>query len=161
MKIRRAVAADAALWQAERLKALRLAPAAFGARLADWQDRPVSDFAAEIESYRIFFAFDADRPVGHIRWCPDADPAETGRAWVEAVFVDPAARGQGCAQALIAAALADALTAGMAEVWLDVGAANSAAQSAYRKAGFRAVPADQRPRSAASACELSMVRILP
>ncbi len=156
--VRRIGPEDAAHWRAIRLEALRSAPEAFSARLDDWKSRPLADFAAQILANPVFLAFEDGQAVGSATWtrdrgCPD-------RCWIESVFVRPAARGRGAAQALIAAAMADAKSAGMAEIWLEVGAANAAAQAAYRRAGFVRVEARRRPSPPCGRCEVGMWRAL-
>ncbi|MGB3316528.1 MAG: GNAT family N-acetyltransferase [Albidovulum sp.] len=159
MIIRRVGPDEAAAWRAIRLEALATVPEAFSARLADWQDRPLADFAAQLAANPTFLAFDGDAPVGCIAWIRDAEDA--ARGWIGGVFVAGAARGSGLGHAMIGAAMADAQGAGVTKLWLDVGAGNLAAQSAYRRAGFAEVAAEERPGTACSACEISMWRALP
>lgn len=160
MIIRKITTAEAPLWRDIRLEALATAPKAFASRLEDWADRPIADFAARIAATHIFLAFDGDRPVGCISWSCDEDPAMPRRGWVESVFVSPAVRGKGTAQALITAILTDAAAAGMTEIFLEVGAANKAAQSAYQRAGFQAITGSDRPQLSCGVCEITMRRDL-
>ncbi|SPH24989.1 Mycothiol acetyltransferase [Defluviimonas aquaemixtae] len=158
--IRRLGPGDAALWRAIRLEALATAPLAFSAQLADWETRPIEDFAAQIADNPIFLAFEGERPVGSITWTRDRDPVFPTRAWVEGVFVSPVMRQRGVGRALMDVAMAAARRAGMREMWLEVGAANAAARAAYARAGFAEVLGPDRPSPSRGACEISMWRAL-
>jgi ribosomal protein S18 acetylase RimI-like enzyme len=158
MIIRRVGPDEVEAWRAIRLEALGTAPEAFSARFADWQNRPLSDFAAQLAENPTFLAFDADRPVGCISWVRDAE--DKSRGWIGGVFVGPTARGMGIGQALIAASVADAETAGITEMWLEVRAGNAPARRAYERAGFAVVTDLDRPRNNCG-CEIGMRRVLP
>ncbi|MCV2871528.1 GNAT family N-acetyltransferase [Defluviimonas sp. WL0050] len=157
MIVRRVGPAEAEVWRAIRLEALGKAPEAFSARLADWQDRPLTDFAAQLEANPTFLAFEGDAPVGCISWVPEAD--DPSRGWIGGVFVADRMRGKGVGQALIATAVADARTAGITEMWLEVRAGNVAALKVYEQAGFAVVTDPDRPRNSCG-CEIGMRRAL-
>ncbi len=158
MTVRRAGPDAAQAWRAIRLEALTLAPGAFSAKLADWRDRPLADFAAQLAANPTFLAFEGAAPVGCIAWVRDG--AAASRGWIGGVYVADRMRGKGVGDALIAAVLADAADAGIAELWLEVGAENAPAQAAYRRAGFEVVGDPARPRQSC-ACEVGMRRRLP
>lgn len=158
MIVRRAGPEEAEAWRAIRLEALAMVPEAFSARLADWQDRPLADFAVQLAANPTFLAFEGDDPVGCIAWMRDA--ADTARGWIGGVYVADRMRGRGVGQALIATALADAKAAGIAQMWLEVRAGNAPAQRAYEQAGFVVVPDPDRPKNSCG-CEIGMRRVLP
>ncbi|MDI3337052.1 GNAT family N-acetyltransferase [Defluviimonas aestuarii] len=157
MMIRRVGPAEAEAWRAIRLEALGKAPEAFSARLADWQDRPLDDFGAQLDANPTFLAFEGDVPVGCISWVREAD--DPSRGWIGGVFVADRMRGKGVGQALIAAAVAEAQTTGITEMWLEVRAGNVAALKAYEQAGFAVVTDPDRPRNSCG-CEIGMRRAL-
>ena len=158
MIVRRAGPNEAAAWRAIRLEALAAAPEAFSARLTDWQDRPLADFAAQLAANPTFLAFDGEDPVGCIAWMRDS--SDSTRGWIGGVYVADRMRGQGVGQALIVAALSDAKAAGIAEMWLEVRAGNAPAQRAYEQAGFAVVADPERPKNSCG-CEIGMRRVLP
>jgi GNAT superfamily N-acetyltransferase len=72
------------------------------------------------------------RPVGSIA----LTPLDAGRAEVDVMYVDPAQRRQGVAQALMAALESHARYAGVAEIVLRAGEPQPEALAFYRAAGF-------------------------
>lgn len=62
-----------------------------------------------------------------------------GEGEILSIAIDPAHRGAGHGRALLEAALAALLAAGVATVWLEVRRSNEAAQRLYAGAGFVAV----------------------
>lgn len=126
-------------WREIRLAALRDAPDAFDAALADWQDRPLADFAKRLRDVPTFAAGDAPgQPLATASWMPGLDDRDPLRGWLLAVFALPQARGQGHATAAIRAALDDAMAQGMTSMGLNVRDTASHAQALYRRLGFRA-----------------------
>lgn len=128
----------AAEWRDIRLAALRLAPQAFDAELADWQNRPLADFADRLAKLSTFAAGDAPGiPMAVASWGAGLDDRDPDRGWLFAVFALPQARGRGYAQAAITAVLDDALQRGATSMGLNVLAANLQAQRLYHRLGFR------------------------
>lgn len=76
--------------------------------------------------------------VGHFDLCVVDGVARLGR-----VILDPTLRGRGCSRTVIDFALAEAQRLGAERVRLNVIASNTPAIRAYRRAGFRARPADR------------------
>jgi ribosomal protein S18 acetylase RimI-like enzyme len=148
---------DAEAWRTIRLEALAKAPEAFSAQLADWQDRPLADFSAQLMANPTFLAFADDIPVGCICWIRETE--DLARGWIGGVYVAERMRGKGVGQALIAAAVADARAAGITEMWLEVRVGNASAQRAYEQAGFAVVTDPDRPRNSCG-CEIGMRRAL-
>ena len=148
--------ADAALWRQIRLLALSTAPDAFGEKHADWQHRPLPDFAAALGFRRTFAVIEGETALACAGWTDDraGDPA---LCWLEAVFVRPAARGRGLGAAVIGAAVTDAARAGQARMLLGVGHRNLPALRLYHRLGFAILPGPG-PRGAAD--EHTMARDL-
>ncbi|MCW3783687.1 GNAT family N-acetyltransferase [Defluviimonas salinarum] len=157
--MRRITPEEAALWRRIRLLALATAPEAFSTRHAEWESRPLADFAAQIAANPVFLAFDNAEPVGSASWSRDTELQTRG--WLTSVFVAPSARGRGHAPALIVATLADAAAAGIREMRLEVGAANRVAQEVYAKVGFAPVPASEAQGPSCGRCEIMLARALP
>lgn len=125
-------------WRDIRLAALRLAPEAFDAELADWQNRPLADFANRLAELATFAAGDTPgTPLAVASWGAGLDDRDPDRGWLFAVFAQPQARGRGYAQAAISAVLTDALQRGATSMGLNVLAANLHAQRLYQRLGFR------------------------
>ncbi len=151
---------DASVWREIRLQALATDPQAFSSRLADWQDRPLGDFARRLAKVRTFAILEAGRAVATAGWAPDLDPALRHRGWVVAVYVMPGHRGRGHAERLMRHLVRDAAAAGLESLWLEVRASGHKAQDLYRRAGFAPVPADEAPRRACGNDEVVMCRVL-
>ena len=80
-------------------------------------------------------------PLGCIALKPLDDPGGEGAACeIKRLYVRPEARGAGLGQALVAAILAAASTAGHAEIKLDTLAEMTAARALYRRFGFTDIP---------------------
>ena len=133
-----------------RLRALRDAPDAFGSTWeaeaaradADWAARLQAAVAGDRDS--VLFAVNGEQACGLV-WCKlCAD--EPGVADLFQMWVDPAVRGRGAGQALLAQAVAWAWEMGMRRVRLGVTAADSPAMRLYLAHGFRAEGGLQPPR---------------
>lgn len=124
-------------WRGIRLESLRDAPEAFDARLEDWRDRPLSDFAARLETVPTFaVGAEIGRPLAVASWQAGLDTGDPSRGWLLSVFARPEARGHGYAEAAIRAVQRDAFAAGMRSIGLYVVAGNCHAQTLYRRLGF-------------------------
>lgn len=125
----------AAQWRDIRLAALREAPDAFEATLADWQDRPLADFARRLADAPTFAAGEVDNvPLAVAGWVGAPDPLY---ACLISVYARPAVRGQGYAAAAIMAVMQDAAAQGMQSIALNVRETGAHAQALYRRLGFR------------------------
>lgn len=115
-------------WRTLRLEALRDAPYAFSATLADWQDAPEERWRARLEgTYNVVAELDGE-PAGMATGFPRDNAVELGTMWVA-----PHARGRGAGEALVRAILG---WAGAKPVTLRVADGNVAAQALYRRLGF-------------------------
>jgi ribosomal protein S18 acetylase RimI-like enzyme len=79
----------------------------------------------------------AGRVAGFVMAGAARDEDAAGLGEVQAIYLDPAARGRGLGRALMDAALAELAGAGLTTVVLWVLTANAAARRFYERAGFR------------------------
>jgi ribosomal protein S18 acetylase RimI-like enzyme len=144
--VRRLSTADAAALRAARIEALTEAPYAFASTLErelrhteqTWRDR----LANERSVY--FGVFGGDRLAGMVAglapgFFADPDPAVpvAAGAWhLVSMWVSPELRGQGLADALVAAVCAAARARGGTAMELWVTGVNHRAEAFYRRAGF-------------------------
>jgi len=134
MEIRVTQKQDWLLLKQIRLAALQDTPTAFGVSYqtaaadsdAQWQVRAAG------ERTRFWLAFDDDRPVGLVG-AGFRDPA---RYELIAMWVEPAARGAGVADALVAAVKARAVELGLEALYLEVAPQNTRAVQFYQRHGF-------------------------
>jgi ribosomal protein S18 acetylase RimI-like enzyme len=115
-------------WRDLRLEALREAPQAFSATLADWENAPEERWRQRLRGTHDLIADLDDRPAGMVTGFPRGDTVELGTLWVA-----PHARGRGVGDALVRAVLD---WAGHRTVTLRVAEANTAATALYRRHGF-------------------------
>jgi ribosomal protein S18 acetylase RimI-like enzyme len=80
---------------------------------------------------------DRGRVAGYALTAPARDDDAAGLGELEAIYLDPGARGQGFGRPLLDAAVAELATAGFATVVLWVLTANASARRFYERAGFR------------------------
>jgi ribosomal protein S18 acetylase RimI-like enzyme len=112
-------------FRALRLRALANAPDAFGATLADAEAEPDDAWRARIERERsILVAGGGDAPT--------PEPI----AGLYGMWVDPALRGTGVADALVEAVVEWARAAGYPQIGLGVMTTNGRAIAFYRRLGF-------------------------
>lgn len=124
-------------WREIRLESLRVAPEAFDTVLTDWQDRPLADFAARLDTVPTFASgAEIGSPLAVASWQAQLDARDPQRGWLLSVYARPKARGRGYAEAAIRAALEDAALAGMSSAGLHVHADNTRAISLYHRLGF-------------------------
>ena len=125
-------------WRDIRLAALCDAPESFDATLAEWQDRPLADFAARLAGIATFVSGDVPgQPLATAGWLAVRGPRATRRGWLLGVYARPQARGRGYAEAVIHATLADAKGRGMTSMGLNVRDTATRAQALYHRLGFR------------------------
>ena len=121
---------DWAVWRELRLKALRDAPEAFGAKLADWQgdgDHEQRWRARLAGGTHNLVAYLDGEPVGMVSGMPHGHCVELTSMWVA-----PPARGHGVGDALVDAVVDRA----DGTVSLMVKESNTAASALYRRHGF-------------------------
>ncbi len=136
MAVRRLGPAEWAAFRAIRLRALQDAPDAFGASYADELALSDADWRARADrADRAVFV--ADGPGGLVGLAiggPAPNIADTAALY--SMWVDPAARRQGLASALIAAVRAWAAAAGYPRLGLGVTTSNAPAIALYERLGF-------------------------
>jgi GNAT superfamily N-acetyltransferase len=137
-----------------RLQALQESPEAFATTYAEQAARPdtswagrLAEAAASGRDLPLLAELDG-QPVG-LAWARE-DAANPMAIEVFQVWVAPAARGRGCAAALLRMAVAWARERGARTVMLDVTPGDTAAVRLYLREGFRNVgePVPVRPGSA-------------
>jgi GNAT superfamily N-acetyltransferase len=133
--VRRAVLGDEEVLRSIRLQALSDTPEAFDSTLERERARTIADWQRWF-TYGATFVFETpDGLKGIAAGIPhDSDPAA---AFLVSMWVHPDLRGTGAADALVASVLAWAKSAGLADVWLLVGAYNERARKLYERNGFR------------------------
>jgi ribosomal protein S18 acetylase RimI-like enzyme len=136
--VRPATAADVPAVTALLLAQLlehRMAPAADALRAS------VERVLADPARGRIFVAADGARPVG-VAALSFSWPLEHAArvAWLEELYVEPAARERGIGTRLLRAALAAAREAGVVAVELEVDVDHRRAARLYEREGFRPLP---------------------
>ena len=133
-------AADAARFQTLRLRAVDTAPTSFLPTLDEESQVPVDEFATRItpsHERAVFGAFDGDTLVGITGVRRDARAKVAHKATIWGVFVDPAYRGRGIAQALLESATAHAAQAWQCkQLMLCVNEVNCTAERLYASQGF-------------------------
>ncbi|HWS04599.1 MAG TPA: GNAT family N-acetyltransferase [Burkholderiaceae bacterium] len=142
-RVRRLLSADAAVYQALRLRALREHPQAFTSSVEDEQDRPPAWAQARLREdplrpHDLFLgAFLDEVLVGVVGLQGRYRAKERHNATVVGMYVAPEAAGRGLGQALMHELLAraQALPA-LAQLDLTVTEGNDAAQSLYARCGF-------------------------
>jgi GNAT superfamily N-acetyltransferase len=159
-EIRRARSDEWRQMKAIRLRALAEAPTAFGSTLVREQTFADETWRARTESSMTFLAYESDRVVGTA--CGYVDPAgEPGVVQLVAMYVEPAARGQGCSHLLIDAVLDAAAAAGAAQVRLNVTDVNEVAARCYRRHGFSETGRTSRLLHSPEITEIEMMVALP
>lgn len=119
-----------------RRRALADAPDAFWETLEDESVRPDSDWTERlaVPDAATFVASIDGSDVGLVFGSPHH--AHAGDAGLYSMWVAPATRGYGAGEALIAAVIDWARSAGYATLRLDVGDVNVSAQRLYERMGF-------------------------
>ena len=115
-----------------RLRALREAPYAFGSRYEDWAQAPEERWRDRLENVPLNLVARMD---GELVGMASGVLENEDGAELISMWVDPAGRGSGVADALIEAVVAWARVAGRS-TYLMVRRENARAVSAYTRAGF-------------------------
>ncbi|MFD9894601.1 GNAT family N-acetyltransferase [Amycolatopsis sp. NPDC059027] len=135
ISLRVLTAEDWAAWREMRLAALREAPEAFGASLADWQGAGDTELRWRQRlgghSFNVLAALNG-KPAGMASGMPRDDVVELISMWVA-----PFARGRGVGDALVVAVVEWAKEHGAERVVLRVQPSNQYAAALYRRHGFR------------------------
>jgi ribosomal protein S18 acetylase RimI-like enzyme len=122
------------IWRELRLAALAGAPAAFGSRLADWQDADEERWRDRlaIPGSVNFVALLEGKPAG----MASGVPGEDGIPELISMWVSPAGRGKGIGDRLVQAVAQWARLQGAAVLRLGVAEDNEQAATLYRRNGF-------------------------
>jgi ribosomal protein S18 acetylase RimI-like enzyme len=133
--VRRAVLGDEPVLRTLRLEALAEAPEAFGSTRDRELARTTADWQRWLAPGVTLILEDAGTPRGLVAGMLDAQDPRT--VHLMAMWVHPALRGSGAADALVVAHLAWARTVGARSVQLDVFATNDRARRLYERHDFR------------------------
>lgn len=128
---------DWRLWRELRHKALAEAPYAFSSTLAEWQgagdlEQRWRDRLSIPGSYNVVALVDG-RPAGMASGFPEDDPDVV---WLHSMWVDPAARGLGVGDRLVAGIVAWAAKSGARTMMLGLIEGNANAEALYLRHGF-------------------------
>jgi ribosomal protein S18 acetylase RimI-like enzyme len=137
MHIRRLAPADALLYRALRLRALREHPDAFTSSYEDDQGQPVEASAARLAAHAFWGAYQGAELYGFVGLEREARVKNRHKATVVGMYVAPEVTGQGVGRALLLALLAHARGEGLDSLVLTVTDGNAQAQRLYASAGFR------------------------
>lgn len=133
IRVRRALVPDWRQYRSLRLAALRDSPDAFGSTLADAELLTEGDWRARLLGAACFITAVDEQPVGLA-----AGLFEDGSAELVSMWVEPASRGSGAADLLVAAVIEWAANAGHGQLSLWVATGNLRAQRLYARHGFEA-----------------------
>jgi GNAT superfamily N-acetyltransferase len=131
------VPGDEAVLRDVRIAALTDAPEAFGSTLERELARTPEDWRRWMSPGTVFMLYDAGQARGLVAGAARED--DPSAIQLMAMWVDPALRGSGAADALITALVAWAVSASAREIRLRVVKENSRARRAYERHGFRPV----------------------
>jgi GNAT superfamily N-acetyltransferase len=128
---------DWRLWRELRHRALAEAPYAFRSALTEWQgdgdrEQRWRDRLAIPGSFNVVALVDG-QPVGMGSGFPEDEPDVV---WLHSMWVDPAARGKGVGDRLVAAIVEWAAKSGARKMMLGVVEGNANAEALYRRHGF-------------------------
>ena len=140
---------DAAAFRAQRIRALREHPDAFGRAPEEvdsvevWTERLRGYGLSDLDF--LLGAFDTDSLVGAVGCHRDHGAKQRHIAYVWGMYVAPEQRGRGLGRRLLLAALERIRTwPDVEQVWLDVTIGNAAARALYASCGFRSIAVKPR-----------------
>jgi RimJ/RimL family protein N-acetyltransferase len=139
--IRATTADDATRLRAMRVEALTSSPTSFGSAVEDIDSHDWTQLATGDANHRSFIAEHAGELVGHAGIHRSTRPKERHHADIWGVFVRPAFRRSGVAQACVTAAVDWARETGVSIVKLTV-VPESGAMGCYLRCGFRVTGVD-------------------
>lgn len=141
MKIRSLDRADAALFQALRLRGLIECPSAFASTYEEESELSLEDVGERLSRTKdrfVFGAFEGPRLVGVLGLVREHKAKLAHKAFLWGMYVDPEYRNRGIAGKLVRQALRHARELpGVRQVYLGVNAANAPAQKLYTSKGFK------------------------
>jgi RimJ/RimL family protein N-acetyltransferase len=133
-------AADATAFHALRMQALQAHPHAFASSAQEQAAQPLATLAQRLQpsdTAWVLGAWTDHQLVGTIGLQRHSPTKLAHKAQIWGVYVDPAHRKQGIAQALLTSAVAHACTMpGLQQLQLSVSSHNHAAIALYQRAGF-------------------------
>ena len=135
MIVRRAATGDEPILRRVRLQALSDTPEAFGSTYDRELARTIADWQRWMSPGATFILDDAGGAKGIIAGLRDEHDAAV--VHLMSMWVDPALRGSGAAEALVASLLAWAETEGARQMRLAVIQTNDRARRFYERLGFR------------------------
>lgn len=137
MLVRPLTPADATLYRALRLRALREHPDAFTSSWEEDRDQPLEAAAARLAKHAFWGAYERSELYGIVGFERESRAKNQHKATVVGMYVAPEAAGQGLGRALMEALLAHASGAGVQSLVLTVTDGNPAATRLYESVGFR------------------------
>jgi ribosomal protein S18 acetylase RimI-like enzyme len=144
IEIRQLTAADAAAFQALRLRSLRESPEAFGSSYDEEVSRPLTAVAERLEAARtptakiVFGAFANGALVGVIGCVQESRVKARHKAVIWGMYVVPEARGQGVGRSLLDRAVVEARAwPNVERIILSAVERATAARALYQSAGFK------------------------
>lgn len=145
MQVRLLTSADAAEYQAVRLRSLCEHPEAFGTSAEEEQDTPLEKVGEQLVHHPTFGAFVDETLIGIVSLFRYPRLKTRHRAILGGMYVAPEARGQGAGKALLQAVIEHGRGMdGLEDIVLAVTVGNHTARSLYRKMGF--IPYSIDPR---------------
>lgn len=143
-EIRQLTGADAAAFQALRLRSLRESPEAFGSSYDEEVSRPLAGVAERLEAARtptakiVFGAFANGALMGVIGCVQESRIKARHKAVIWGMYVVPEARGQGVGRELLDRAVVEARAwPNVERIILSAVERATAARALYRSAGFK------------------------
>lgn len=137
MLVRMLGPADAMLYRALRLRALREHPDAFTSSYEEDRGQPVEAAAQRLAAHAFWGAYQHAEPYGFVGLEREARPKNRHKGTVMGMYVAPEIGGQGVGRALLKALVAHARANGLESLVLTVTDGNERALRLYRSAGFR------------------------
>lgn len=137
MHIRRLTPADAHLYRALRLRALREHPDAFTSSYEQDAMQPAEAAAVRLGTTAFWGAYEGGELLGFVGLERETRQKNRHKGTVVAMYVAPEAAGQGIGRALLQWLLAYARLEGLQSLVLTVTEGNLAARRMYEEAGFR------------------------
>lgn len=129
--------ADATLYRALRLRALREHPDAFTSSYEQDRDQPVEAAAQRLAAHPFWGAYQHAELYGFVGLERELRPKNRHKATVMGMYVAPEIGGQGVGRALLDALVRHARANGIESLVLTVTEGNERARRLYESAGFR------------------------
>jgi L-amino acid N-acyltransferase YncA len=141
MQVRRLVAADAPVYRAVRLRALREHPEAFTSSYEEDAAQPVAMAAQRLGSaeFAAWGAFEGEALYGILGLERERRAKNRHKGIVVGMYVAPEVVRHGVGRALLDALVAHARAIGIQSLVLTVTEGNASAQALYEQAGFRSM----------------------